>query len=86
MEVYNGPHLIIKNEREYSRIISTWKSSPTNDIAYRKELLKHLDIVEEIKPAQVIWILEKLTFVPCAVTKKWVDEKISKPIFRNGYF
>ena len=85
MEVYNGPHLIIKNEREYSRIISTWKSSPTNDIAYRKELLKHLDIVEEIKPAQVIWILEKLTFVPCAVTKKWVDEKISKQIFRNGY-
>jgi len=33
MEVYNGPYLIIKYEHDNSRLINTWKSSPTSDIA-----------------------------------------------------
>ena len=84
MEVYNGPYLIIKYEHDNSRLINTWKSSPTSDIAYRQELIKHLYIVEEIKPAQVLWLLEKLTFKVDDATKIWVDENISKPIFKAG--
>ena len=85
MEVYNGPHLIIKYEAENSRLINTWKSSPTNDVAYRKELMEHRHIVEKIKPAQIMWILDKKTFKPTVATKKWVDESILKPIFRAGF-
>ena len=85
MEVYNGPYLIIKYEQDNSRLINTWKSSPTSDIAYRKELIEHLHVVEEIKPAQVLWILENLTFKIDDLTKIWVDENISKPIFRAGF-
>ena len=61
MEVYNGPHLLIKYEKENSRLISIWKSSPPNDLAYRKELIEYLDISKEIKPCQMIWILNKKT-------------------------
>jgi DNA-binding CsgD family transcriptional regulator len=85
MEVYKGPHLTIKHEEEYSRLISTWKSSPANEIGYRKEMLEYLDIVEKIKPTQIMWILDKLTFYPCNGIKKWVEENILKPIFRDGF-
>ena len=47
-------------------------------------MIKHLYIVEEIKPAQVLWLLEKLTFKVDDATKIWVDENISKPIFKAG--
>ena len=85
MEVYNGPYLIIKYEQDNSRLINTWKSSPTSDIAYRKELIEHLHIVQNIKPTQVMWLLENLTFKVSDVTKKWVDKNISKPIFKSGF-
>ena len=85
MEVYNGPHLSINHEKEYSRLIITWKSCPENDVAYRKELIEHLHIVEKIKPSQIMWVLDKLTFKPSSITKKWVDKNISKPIFKDGF-
>ena len=85
MEVYNGPHLCIKHEEANSRLICTWKSCPLNDLAYRKELIEHLHIAENIKPSQIMWLLENLTFKPSDVTKKWVDENISKPIFKAGF-
>ena len=85
MEVYNGPHLLIKHEEVNSRLISTWKSNPPDDVVYRKELVEHLQIAEKIKPSQVMWLLENLTFKPSDVTKKWVDENISKPIFKSGF-
>jgi len=85
MEVYNGPHLIIKYEQENSRLINTWKSSPTNDVAYREELIEHLHIIQKIKPSQVMWLLKNLTFKVGDVTKIWVDENISKPIFKAGF-
>ena len=85
MEIYNGTHLIIKYEQENSRLICSWKSSPLNDLAYRKELMEHLHIVKKIKPAQVMQLLENLTFKVSDVTKKWVDENISKPIFKSGF-
>ena len=76
MEVYNGPHLLIKHEEANSRLISIWKSSPPNDLAYRKELIAHLHIAENIKPSQIMWLLENLTFKVADVTKKWVNENI----------
>ena len=85
MEVYNGPHLIIKYEQEHSRLINIWKSSPADDVTYRNELIEHLHIVGEIKPAQVMWLLENLTFKVSDVTKIWVDENISKPIYIGGF-
>ena len=85
MEIYNGPHLLIKHEEANSRLISTWKSNPPDDVVYRKELVEHLQIAEKIKPLQVMWLLENLTFRPSDVTKKWVDENISKPIFKSGF-
>ena len=85
MEVYNGPHLIIKHEQENSRLISTWKSSPPTDVGYRKELIEHRHIVEKLKPSQIMWLLDKLTFKVDDATKIWVDENISKPIFRAGF-
>ena len=84
MKVNNSPHLIIKFEQENSRLINSWKSSPTTDAAYRKELVEHLHIVDKIKPSQIIWLLENLTFKVGDDTKKWVDENISKPIFEAG--
>ena len=83
--VYIGPYLTIKYEEETSRLISTWKSNPPNDLAYRKELLEHLNIAENIKPCQIMWLLENLAFKVDDVTKKWVDENISEPIFRAGF-
>ena len=77
MEVYNGPHLCIKHEEANSRLICTWKSCPLNDLAYRKELIEHLHIAENIKPSQIMWLLKNLTFKPSDVTKKWVDENLS---------
>ena len=85
MEVYNGPHLIMRHEKENSRLISIWKSSPTNDLAYRKELIEHLQIAKKIKPSQIIWLLKNLTFKVGDATKKWADENISKPIFKAGF-
>ena len=85
MEVYNGPHLFIKHEQANSRLICTWKSSPLNDLAYRKELTEHLHIAQNIKPSQIMWLLENLTFKVSDDTKKWVDENISKPIFKSGF-
>ena len=85
MEVYNGSHLIITYEKGCSRLISTWKSSPHNDLEYRKELIEHLNIAQKIKPSQIIWLLESLTFKVGDVTKKWVDENISAPILRAGF-
>ena len=57
MEVYNGPHLIMRYEKENSRLICTWKSSPHNPVAYREELIEYLEISKKIKPCQMIWIL-----------------------------
>ena len=85
MEVYNGTHLLIIYEKENSRLISIWKSSPPNDLAYRKELIEHLKIAEKIKPSQIIWLLKNLTFKVGYATKKWADENISKPIFKAGF-
>ena len=85
MEVYNGPHLLIKHEEVNSTLICTWKSSPPNDLEYRKELIEHLQRAVNIKPYQIIWLLENLTFKVSDVTKKWVDENISKPIFKAGF-
>ena len=85
MEVYLGPYLAIKYEEENSRLISTWKSNPPNDLAYRKELLEHLHIAENLKPCQIMWVLENLAFKVDDVTKKWIDENISEPIFRAGF-
>ena len=85
MEVYNGPHLLIKYEKENSRLISIWKSSPPNDLAYRKELIEYLYISKKIKPCQMIWILDKKTFKPNLATKKWVNDVILNPIFRSGF-
>jgi len=85
MEVYNGAHLFIKYEKENSRLISIWKSSPPNDLAYRKELIEHLQIAQKIKPSQIIWLLKNLTFKVGDATKKWADENISKPIFKAGF-
>lgn len=76
MEVYHGPHLIIEYEKENSRLINTWKSNPSNDVVYREELLEYLEISKKIKPCQMIWLLDKKTFKPNLVTKKWVDEVI----------
>ena len=84
MEVYNGPHLVIIHEQENSRLINTWKSNPPDDLEYRKELIEHRRIVEKIKPSQVLWIIENLTFKVGEVTKKWIDENISEPIFKAG--
>jgi len=85
MEVYDGTYLLIKYEKENSRLISIWKSSPPNDLAYRKELIEHLHIVEKIKPSQIIWLLKNLAFIVDDATKKWADENISKPIFKAGF-
>ena len=85
MEVYNGPHLIIKYEKENSRLVKTWKSSPPDDASYRKELIEHLHIVTKIKPSQVLWLLNNLKFKVSDDTKKWVDENISMPIFKAGF-
>jgi len=85
MEVYKGPHLTIKFEQENSRLINTWISSPTKDVAYRKELIEHLHIVDKIKPSQVLWFLDNLIFKVGDATKKWVDENISKPIYDAGF-
>ena len=85
MEIYNGPHLFIKHEETNSRLICTWKSSPLNDLTYRKELIEHLHIAQNIKPSQVMWLLESLTFKVGDVTKKWIDENISKPIFKAEF-
>ena len=85
MEIYSGPHLVIKYEQKNSRLINTWKSNPLNDAVYRKELLAHLHIAQKIKPFQVIWLIENLTFKPSDTTKKWVDENISMPIFKAGF-
>ena len=85
MEVYLGPYLAIKFEEKTSRLISTWKSNPPNDLAYRKELIEHLHIAKNIKPCQIIWLLENLAFKVDDVTKQWVDENISEPIFRAGF-
>jgi len=32
-----------------------------------------------------MWLLKNITFKPSDVTKKWVDENISKPIFKAGF-
>jgi hypothetical protein len=85
MEVYIGPYLSIKYEQQNSRLISTWKSSPPNDLAYRKELKEHLQIAEDIKPCQILWLLETLDYKVDDVTKTWVDENVSAPIFRSGF-
>ena len=85
MEVYNGPHLIIKYEKENSRLINTWKSNPLNDLEYRKELIEHLQITMKIRPSQMIWILDKKTIKPNFASKKWIDEVILTPIFRCGF-
>ena len=85
MEIYNGPHLLVKHEEANSRLICSWKSSPLNDLDYRKELIEHLHIAMKIKPSQIMWLLKNLTFKPSDVTKKWVDENISKPIFKAGF-
>ena len=85
IELYNGPHLSIIHEKENSRLIMTWESSPISDETYRKELVEHLHVIQKIKPSQVIWLLENLTFKVSDVTKKWVDHNISKPIFTAGY-
>lgn len=85
MEVYNGSYLIIKYEQDNSRLIISWKSSPPDDVTYKKELIAHLHIVKKIKPSQVLWILNNLTFKVSDVTKIWADENISKPIFRAGF-
>ena len=85
MEVYKGPHLVIQHEKENSRLINVWNSSPDNDIAYTKELIEHLHIIEKIKPSQVMWILDEMTFKASDVTKKWVDEYILKPVFNAGF-
>ena len=62
MEIYNGPHLVLKYEQKNSSLINTWKSSPPDDVAYRKELIEHLHIVKKIKPSQVLWLLRKPYF------------------------
>jgi|TARA_B110000908_G_C10211329_1_gene430420 DNA-binding CsgD family transcriptional regulator len=85
MEVYNGPHLMMNYEKENSRLIISWKSSPDNDLVYREELIEHLNIVLKIKPSQIIWLLDNLTFKVTDVTKKWVEENISQPVFRAGF-
>ena len=85
MEVYNGPHLIMRHEKENSRLICTWKSSPPNDVAYREELIEYLKISMKIKPCQMIWFLDKKTFKPTVATKKWVDKSILNPIFKAGF-
>ena len=85
MEVYNGPYLTIKYEQDNSRLIISWKSSPPDDVTYKKELIAHLHIVKKIKPAQVMWLLENLSFKVDDATKIWADENISKPIFRAGF-
>ena len=86
MEVYNGPHLLIKYEEENSRLVKTWKSSPPDDASYRKELIELLQIVTKIKPSQVLWLLmSKPTFYLSDITKIWLDENILKPIFKSGF-
>ena len=85
MELYKGPHLIIKYEKENSRLINSWKSNPPNDVVYKAELLEYLKICLKIKPCQMIWILGKKTLKPDFSTKKWVDEVILNPIFRSGF-
>ena len=85
MEVYKGPHLIIKYEQKNSRLINNWKSNPPNDLAYRQELIVHRQIVKKIKPSQMMWLLNNLTFKVGDATKIWIDENISKPIFRDGF-
>mgnify|MGYP006083206351 FL=1 len=85
MQVYIGSHLTIKYEKENSRLISSWKSSPPNDVVYREELLEHLHMVEKTKPSQIMWLIENLTFRVGDSTKKWADENISEPIFKAGY-
>ena len=85
MEVYKGPYLVINHEQANSRLISTWRSSPPNDLAYRKELIEHLHIATNRKPSQIVWLLENLTFKVGEPTKKWADENISEPIFRAGF-
>tara|TARA_B100000795_G_scaffold251260_1_gene219974 strand:- start:1500 stop:2288 length:789 start_codon:yes stop_codon:yes gene_type:complete len=85
MEIYKGPHLVIKYEQKNSRLINTWKSNPPDDLAYRRELLEHLHIAKKIKPFQVMWLLESLTFKPSDVTKKWVHDNISIPIFKARF-
>ena len=86
MEVYNGPHLILKYEKENSRLVNTWKSNPPDDVSYRKELIELLHIVTKIKPSQVLWLLmSKPIFYLSEVTKTWVDENILKPICKGGF-
>ena len=85
MEIYNGPHLLIKHEEKNSRLVNTWKSSPPDDATYRKELIEHLHTVKKIKPSQVLWLLNNLKFKASDDTKKWVDENISMPIFKAGF-
>ena len=85
MEIYNGPHLLIKHEEKNSRLVNTWKSSPPDDATYRKELIEHLHTVKKIKPSQVLWLLNNLKFKASDDTKKWVDENISIPIFKAGF-
>ena len=85
MDVYNGPHLIITYEQECSRLISTWKSNPPNDLEYRKELIEHRNKALIIKPTQIMWLIENLTFKLSDSTMKWVDEDISGPIVRAGF-
>ena len=85
MDVYIGPHLIIKHDPANNRLIISWKSNPTSDVVYRKELIEHRKIVEKIKPSQVMWLLENLTFKVDDATKNWVSENISNPIFKAGF-
>ena len=80
MEVYNGPHLIIKYEAENSRLINTWKSSPTNDVAYRKELMIYSMATQQIK---IDLIKNVMTFTKVLGTGKR-DMKSCQPLAGKG--
>lgn len=85
MNIYDGPYLNVKFEKENNRFINSWKTPPNITEEFKSELLQYRKALEKMNPIQIIWLQQNFTFKIDDETKNWVEENILKPRFKAGF-
>lgn len=74
MNIYDGPYLNVKFEKENNRFINSWTiPPPSRNEGFKSELLQYRKALEKVNPIQIIWLQQNFTFKIDDETKLWVE-------------
>ena len=84
MIIYQGTYLNITFEKEHSRFVQYWSTSPNTIALFKSEMLTYTAFYKTYKPTQSLWLQQNFTLQLDATTQNWIETHVNRPCKEYG--